>query len=55
MPVTLEVDGVRQRLTSRDRVQTVEVVTPERPSEAVLDPETVVSRYGPENNRRPID
>lgn len=55
MPVTLEVDGVRQRLTSRDRVQTVEVVTPERPSEAVLDPETVVLDTDRENNRRPID
>lgn len=54
MPVALEVGGVRRTLDSRERVQTVEVVTPQRPAEAVLDPDTVVLDTDRSNNRRAV-
>ncbi|MEN8375905.1 MAG: M1 family metallopeptidase [Gemmatimonadota bacterium] len=39
MPVDLQVGDARRRLTSREREQTVEVTTSERPAEARLDPD----------------
>jgi hypothetical protein len=39
MPVTLQVGDVRRGLTSRDRVQRVEVVTGRRPTRVALDPD----------------
>ena len=35
-------------------VQTVEVVTPDRPDSAVVDPEGVLIDMDPSNNRRPL-
>ena len=52
MPVVLEVDGARVTLESRERVQTVEVTTDERPRAAVVDPERVLLDMDRGNNRR---
>ncbi|HEX7051856.1 MAG TPA: M1 family metallopeptidase [Longimicrobiales bacterium] len=55
MPVTLEVAGVRKVLDSRERIQTVAVVTPERPDAVVLDPDTAVLETDRSNNRRAVE
>ena len=52
MPVTLRVGTETRALTSRDRVQSVEVETAARPGEAVLDPGNVLIDLDPSNNRR---
>ncbi len=54
MPVTLRVGGVTRMLDSRERRQTVEVVTDARPAEAVLDPGRVLIDVDRSNNRVPI-
>jgi hypothetical protein len=54
MPVTLRVGGVTRTLDSRDRRQTVEVVTDARPTEAVLDPDWVLLDYDRSNDRAPV-
>ena len=54
MPVVLRVGGQTRTLDSRDRRQTVEVVTDARPSEAVLDPDWVLIDMDRSNNRAPI-
>lgn len=54
MPVTLRVGAVTRTLESRDRRQTVEVVTDARPTEAVLDPDWVLLDYDRSNDRAPI-
>lgn len=51
MPVTLRVGSAERRLDSKGREQTVTVVTPERPEEAVLDPEGFLLDVAPANNR----
>jgi aminopeptidase N len=51
MPVTLHVGGVTRTLDSRERRQTVEVVTDARPTEAVLDPDWVLLDYDRSNDR----
>ncbi len=50
MPVALRVGEVEHRLTSRDRVQVVEVRTDQRPDVVVLDPENVLIDINPGNN-----
>lgn len=50
MPVTLRVTDVEQRLTSRDRVQIVEIRTSERPDTARVDPDVVLIDVNPANN-----
>lgn len=52
MPVTLQVGGQTRRLTARERRQSVEVNTPDRPTEVVLDPENVLIDIDISNNRR---
>jgi hypothetical protein len=52
MPVDLDVDGTRVRLTSREPLQHVVVTTDSRPVEAVLDPDNVLIDTDPTNNRR---
>jgi hypothetical protein len=54
MPITLRVGDVEQRLTSREPVQIVEVTTPARPDEVVLDPEMVLLDLDRSNNRRAV-
>ncbi|HLM66391.1 MAG TPA: M1 family aminopeptidase, partial [Longimicrobium sp.] len=54
MPVTLRVGDVTRTLESRDRRQTVEVVTSARPAEAVLDPAWVLLDADRSNNRAPV-
>ena len=54
MPVTLRVGNETRTLDSRERSQTVEVVTPERPEEAVLDPAEVLLDTDPSNDRRSL-
>lgn len=55
MPVRLQVDGESLTLTSREPRQTVEIVTTERPRQAVLDPEQVLLDLDPRNNRRSFE
>jgi hypothetical protein len=52
MPVTLEVGDVRRELTSRERVQRVEVVTGTRPGRVALDPDEVLLDLDYSNNVR---
>jgi hypothetical protein len=52
MPVTLRVGDVSMTLDSRERRQLVEVVTSQRPDEAVLDPDRILIDVRPGNNRR---
>jgi len=52
MPVTLQVGDVRQRLTSRDRRQVVEVETTAKPADVVLDPDLILIDYNRANNRK---
>lgn len=54
MPVLLQVGSESCTLDSRERRQTVEVVTAEQPREAVLDPNNVLIDVDPGNNRRRI-
>jgi hypothetical protein len=54
MPVTLQVGEERVTLTSRERRQQVEVVTRQRPSAAVLDPENVLLDIDPTNDAMTI-
>jgi hypothetical protein len=54
MPVTLEVGDVRRTLDSRDRLQVAEVVTRQRPAEAVLDPDVVLLIVDRSTNRAPV-
>ncbi|HEU0298629.1 MAG TPA: M1 family aminopeptidase, partial [Longimicrobium sp.] len=54
MPVVLRVGDLTRTLDSRERRQTVEIVTGARPSEAVLDPEWVLIDADRSNNRAPI-
>lgn len=54
MPVVLRVGDVTRTLDSRERRQTVEVVTAARPAEAVLDPEWVLIDADRSNNRAPV-
>jgi hypothetical protein len=51
MPVVLQVGAERRLLESRDRTQTVRVVTRERPAEVLLDPEWVLIDPDRSNNR----
>ena len=51
MPVKLRVGETTRTLSSREREQTVEVVTTERPAEAMLDPEGILIDLDPSNNR----
>lgn len=50
MPVTLQVGATARALTSRDRVQRVEVITDTRPTRVVLDPEEVLIDLDYSNN-----
>jgi len=54
MPVALRVGDVERRLESRERVQTVEIVTDQRPTEAVLDPDDILVTPDVSNHRREI-
>jgi hypothetical protein len=54
MPVELRVGDTTQLLNSREARQQVEVVTPTRPAEAVLDPRSVLIDVNPANNRRAV-
>jgi hypothetical protein len=51
MPVTLRVGDATRTLTSRERVQEVEMITSTRPTEAVLDPDDVLIDIDTSNNR----
>ncbi len=55
MPVVLQVGDQRVRLDSRERRQSVEVVTDARPAEVVLDPDVVILDADRSNNRRALD
>lgn len=52
MPVTLQVGNVRQRLTSREPRQVIEIETQTRPTEVVLDPDLILIDYNRTNNRK---
>jgi aminopeptidase N len=54
MPVTLRVGELSRALESREREQTVEVITPARPADAVLDPDDLLLDIDPSNNRRTL-
>jgi hypothetical protein len=54
MPVALRVGGTTRTLDSRERRQTVEIVTDARPSEAVLDPGWAMIDVDRSNNRAPV-
>jgi hypothetical protein len=54
MPVDVQVDGVRRTLESRDRVQVLEVVTPARPGEVVVDPDAVLLLLDRTTTRAPV-
>jgi len=54
MPVDLRVGDTVQRLTSRERRQTVSVTTPSRPNAVTLDPDNVLIDLDPANNARDI-
>ncbi|HEX2210110.1 MAG TPA: M1 family metallopeptidase, partial [Longimicrobium sp.] len=54
MPVVLRVGDQTRTLDSRDRRQTVEIVTSSRPTEAVLDPDWVLIDMDRSNNRAAI-
>lgn len=55
MPVTLRVGDETRTLDSREVRQTVEVVTADRPTEAVLDPENVLLDIDPSNDRAAVE
>ncbi|HEX6748357.1 MAG TPA: M1 family metallopeptidase [Longimicrobium sp.] len=54
MPVDLQVGGATQRLTSRDRRQTVTVTTAAKPATVMLDPKWVLIDYNRANNAAPV-
>jgi hypothetical protein len=54
MPVDLRVGDVTRRLASRQRTQTVMVVTAARPTEAMLDPRWILIDYDRANNRADV-
>jgi len=54
MPVELRVGDVTRRLDSRQRDQTVTVVTASRPTEAMLDPRWILIDYDRANNRADV-
>ena len=54
MPVTLQVGDETRTLDSRERRQTIEVVTPARPDEAVLDPADVLLDIDQSNDRSAV-
>jgi hypothetical protein len=54
MPVVLRVGEERRALTSRERRQTVEIVTDQRPADVVLDPDNALLDVDPGNQRRPL-
>jgi hypothetical protein len=54
MPVELRVGETTVTLESRERRQVAEVVTRERPAEAVLDPRQVLLDIDPTNQRRAV-
>ncbi|HEX6371555.1 MAG TPA: M1 family metallopeptidase [Longimicrobium sp.] len=54
MPVVLRVGDQTRTLDSRERRQTVEVVTGTRPAEAVLDPDWVLIDRDRSNDRAPV-
>jgi hypothetical protein len=51
MPVQLQVGGTSRTLDSREQRQVVQVTTPQRPREAVLDPRAVLLDLDRTNNR----
>lgn len=54
MPVILRVGDQTRTLDSRERRQTVEIVTGTRPAEAVLDPDWVLIDMDRSNDRAPV-
>ncbi|MGD2120838.1 MAG: M1 family metallopeptidase [Gemmatimonadota bacterium] len=54
MPVVLQVGEARVDLASRAPVQSAQVVTDERPTEAVLDPGFALLEISRENNQAPV-
>ena len=54
MPVTLKVGDATRRLDSRERRQTVQVVTDQRPAEVLLDPDWVLIDRDRANNRAQV-
>ena len=52
MPVVLRVGDASRRLDSHARAQRVDVITRERPTEAVLDPDGLILDYNRSNNTR---
>ncbi|HEU4883271.1 MAG TPA: M1 family metallopeptidase [Longimicrobium sp.] len=54
MPVVLRVGDQTRTLDSRERRQTVEIVTDQRPAEAVLDPDWVLIDMNRSNDRAPV-
>jgi aminopeptidase N len=54
MPVVLRVGDQARTLDSRNRRQTVEIVTDARPAEAVLDPDWVLIDMDRSNDRAPL-
>jgi hypothetical protein len=54
MPVVLRVGDQTRTLDSRERRQTVEIVTDARPAEAVLDPDWVLIDMDRSNDRAPV-
>jgi aminopeptidase N len=54
MPVTVRAGGSSQRLEGHEPTQRLRFVTPERPSEVVVDPDEVVVDVDRSNNRRSL-
>ncbi len=54
MPVDLRVGDVTRRLESRERTQTVTVVTATRPADAMLDPRWILIDYDRANNHADV-
>jgi hypothetical protein len=54
MPVDIRVGDTLQRLTSRERRQTVTITTPARPDAVTLDPDNVLIDIDPANNTRAL-
>jgi hypothetical protein len=55
MPVAVQVGPQRVTLEARERTQTVEVVTEERPAAVVVDPDVVLLDANPANNEWTFD
>jgi hypothetical protein len=54
MPVVLKVGENTRTLDSRERTQTVEIITADRPTEVVLDPKFSLIDSNPANNRKSL-